>query len=109
VTVLRLQQNGAPADVAYGLVELHLVVSDTVDATPVVSVDYDVGAGWTPVAVVQTADDYVAALPGFADGTQVNLRISATDTSGNKLVHILEPAYLVRWKRVYSPFVLREP
>jgi hypothetical protein len=96
VTVLRLQQNGAPTDVVYGPVELHLAISDTVDATPVVSVDYDVGAGWTPVAVVQTADDYVAALPGFVDGTQVNLRISAADASGNKLIHILEPAYLVR-------------
>jgi subtilisin family serine protease len=104
VKVLRLLQNGAPADVVSGPVELRLVVSDTVDAAPVVSVAYDVGAGWVPV---QVSDEYTAALPLFEAGADPKLRIVASDASGNVLTHYLEPAYLVRWRRAYLPLVLK--
>ena len=86
VKVLRLLEGGQPVDVAY-----------------------DVGAGWAPVAVTQTGNEYAASLPGFEDGTAVHLRITAADAAGNELIHTLEPAYLVRWRRVYLPVVLKEP
>jgi hypothetical protein len=59
------------------------------------------------LAVTQTGDEYAATLPAFEIGTAVNLRIAAIDAAGNELVHILEPAYVVRG-RVYLPVVLRE-
>lgn len=106
-----------PTDAASGPVEIHLAISDTVDVAPVVSVAYDVGTGWVPVPVTQIGDEYVttslraillrATLPHFADGTAVNVRILAVDASGNELVHVLEPAYLVRWQRVYLPLVFK--
>lgn len=109
MTVLRLLENGQPVDVAYGPVALTMVISDTVDPAPVVSVAYDAGAGWVTVPVTRTGDAYGADFPGFAHNTAVNLRITATDASGNALVHTLEPAYLVRWRQVYLPIVLKNP
>lgn len=107
VEVLRVLEDGQPTDVVAGPAELRLVVTDAVDAAPVVSVDYDAGGGWAPVAVAKTGDEYTASLPGLVDGTAVRLRIAATDASGNVLTHILEPAYLVRWRRVYLPLALK--
>lgn len=105
--VLRVLEGGQPVDVASGPVELRLVIADTVDAAPTVTVAYDVGAGWVPLAVARTGDEYAASLPGFEDGTAVHLRITAADASGNELIHHLEPAYLVRWRRVYLPLVFK--
>ena len=109
VKVLRLLEGGQPVDVASGPVELRLVITDAVDAAPTVAVAYDVGAGWVPVAVTRTGDEYAAALPGFEDGAAVHLRIAAADASGNEMIHTLEPAYLVRGRRVYLPVVFKEP
>ena len=86
VKVLRLLEGGQPVDVAY-----------------------DVGAGWAPVAVTQTGNEYAASLPGFEDGTAVHLRITAADASGNEMIHTLEPAYLVRGRRVYLPLLVKRP
>lgn len=107
VKVLRVLQNGQPVDVASGPVELHLVITDAVDVAPAVTAAYDVGDGWAPVTVTQTADGYVAPLPGFDDGAAVHLRIVTADASGNVMTHYLEPAYLVRWRRMYLPVVYR--
>ncbi len=109
VKVLRVLENGQPTDEASGPVELRMVITDAVDATPTVTVMYDVGAGWVAVAVTQTGNDgYAAYLPGFEDGTAVHLRLAAADAAGNEMVHYLEPAYVMRG-RVYLPAVLREP
>jgi PKD repeat protein len=107
--VLRLLQNNQPADVASGPVELRLIVSDTVDAAPAVSVAYDVGAGWVPVAVTQAGEQYTATLPTLAAGADPRLRIIVSDASGNALTHYLEPAYLVRYGPPQAGFLTSSP
>jgi len=115
VKVLRLLDvaSGQPADVIAGPVDLHLVVTDAVSAPTVhgtlrVTVAHNVGAGWVPVAVTGAAGEYVAHLPGFANGTAVHLRVVAVDAAGNALTHYLEPAYVTVYGRVYLPVVLKD-
>lgn len=109
VKVLRLEIANRPVDTAPKPIELVMLVDDEVDVEPSVSVEYDVGQGWVPVAVTQSGDEYRAQMPAFAFGTAVNLRVSAADDAGNSLVHTLEPAYLVRPYRANLPVVGRAP
>ncbi|MBU0493614.1 MAG: S8 family serine peptidase, partial [Chloroflexi bacterium] len=110
VSVLRILDaaSGQPTDAAAGPVQVRLVVTDDVSA-PTVTVAYDVGTGWVPVTVTPATDDeYAAELPGLPDGVLVRLRIVARDAAGNTLTHLLEPAYLVRWGRLYLPIALKD-
>jgi subtilisin family serine protease len=86
---------------------LHLMITDTVDATPLVTVEYNLGTGWIMVTTLRTSGEYLANLPAFADGMAVSLRITATDASGNALTHYLEPAYFVRQSKFYLPQISR--
>ncbi len=98
---------GQPVDVTASAVDLRLRVADEVDTTPSVDVAYNVGTGWMPVAVGQESGVYGAQLPAFPSGTDVHLRVALADDAGNRLVHYLEPAYLVRGQVLYLPLVLQ--
>jgi hypothetical protein len=98
---------GQPVDVTAGGVDLYLVLADEQDTTPTVDVAYNVGAGWVPVGVGQVKGEYVAYLPALPAGTDVDLRVALEDDTGNKLVHYLEPAYLVRGQVRFLPAVLQ--
>lgn len=108
LSVLRLLENGEPADVPGAAPTLHLAVSDGVDIAPEVNVAYNLGSGWLPLAVTYSAGEYVATLPAFPPGTAVSLRITLADASGNTLTHYLEPAYL-QGHKLYLPLAMKGP
>jgi len=96
LTSFQVQVNGDPTDILEptGTREVTADVLDDSGCLSEVKYWYDAGAGWVLLTVTNTGSNYKATLPGLPAGTNLSLRLRATDCAGNVLQQDLVPVAL---------------
>ncbi len=73
-----------------------------------VLLEADFGEGYAPYPPESDLGGYSVALPASEPWSQVALRLTAEDISGNRLIYEADPAYVVPPVRAYIPLVTKE-
>jgi streptogramin lyase len=106
LTAFQILADGRPTDEAEGPVVVRFTLTDTMRVESVL-LEADFGEGYTPYPLESDFDDYSVALPAGRRWSQVTLRLTAEDISGNRLVYEADPAYVVPPVRLYFPLVAK--
>ncbi len=100
--------DGRPTDEAEGPVVVQFALTDTMRVESVL-LEADFGEGYVPYPPESDSDVYSVVLPASEPWSQVALRLTAQDTSGNRIIYEADPAYLVPPIRLYLPLLHAYP
>ena len=104
LTSFQVLADGAPTDEAEGPVVVRFALTDTMRLESVL-LEADFGEGYVPYPPESDFDGYWVALPASEPWSQVALRLTAEDISGNQLIYEADPAYVTPPIRLYFPLV----
>jgi hypothetical protein len=107
LTAFQILADGRPTDEAEGPVEVRFVLTDTMRVKSVL-LEADFGEGYVPYPPESDLDSYSVVLPASEPWSQVALRLTAEDISGNRLIYEADPAYVVPPTRLYFPLVAKD-
>ncbi|HUN23384.1 MAG TPA: S8 family serine peptidase, partial [Anaerolineales bacterium] len=74
-------------------------------------IEIDTGTGWQGLVVTQSGDFFSADVPAFSPtvDTFVNLRLTATDSLGNRIANTLSPGFIVLAVPIATPTSTASP
>jgi len=104
LTSFQVLADGMPTDEAAGPVVVRFALTDTMGVESVL-LEADFGEGYVPYPPESDFNGYWVTLPASEPWSQVALRLTAEDISGNQLIYEADPAYVVPPIRLYFPLV----
>ncbi len=107
LTTFKVLADGVPTDETEGPVEVRFALTDTMRLESVL-LEADFGEGYVPYPPESDLDSYSVELPSSEPWSQVALRLTAEDISGNRLIYQADPAYVVPPIRLYVPLVAKD-